>query len=409
MKRLFIIAYFLILSIFAYNQKYISIYTKCEKLIEENLSDSAIIIANQYLDGKRKITSEDYHVFFIRGMAYKDVGSFELAIDDFSLIIDNKVEEFYEQSIENRSFSYYQLNHVSLAQRDISEALRINPLNEKAWYLLFLINYFDNYIYADALFAINKAINISPSSINYFSRYNLLLEEAEYPKAFTDLGNAINEQINIIDEVYEEINHYNNYVSTSLKTVEDSIKNNNFTYSYLTIKEIYSFLNFYSNTNLSIVDSLYNNLYCMVCKHNTELKNSVEEKINNLQSTSKTLENLVIISLLSSEIECSLILFFTDTCNDSNDIKEFKKIKNNYFEWIIQQELNAQNAQRKQAYDYYLRSTPWAQKDMSMDEYLNYQAELVRIPPDAGKIIRTGKRGGQYYINQNGNKTYIRR
>ena len=42
--------------------------------------------------------------------------------------------------------------------------------------------------------------------------------------------------------------------------------------------------------------------------------------------------------------------------------------------------------------------------------YIPYRIKYVRITyVDGGREILTGPRGGQYYINKNGNKTYVKR
>ena len=70
--------------------------------------------------------------------------------------------------------------------------------------------------------------------------------------------------------------------------------------------------------------------------------------------------------------------------------------------WINKQDVIAKTGKQY--------STPWGSLGMSFDDYMNMQHEKIRAPEGYnGKAIYTGKRGGKYYINKSGNKTYIKR
>jgi tetratricopeptide (TPR) repeat protein len=126
---------------------------------------------------------------FNRGLAYYELGLYDLAIEDYSFIIQEDSTDF--EALYNRGLAYYEMAAYQKAATDFSKVLEANPDYNKAHTLLGLCHYhFGNF--AKAIEFFNKAKetdNLSPS--NYYNRALAYQAMREYAKAKNDYLTAI--------------------------------------------------------------------------------------------------------------------------------------------------------------------------------------------------------------------------
>jgi|LSQX01.2.fsa_nt_gb hypothetical protein len=401
MKRYYIILTLLFSPVFLFSQKSAEIVARCDKLMYSNLPDSALSIANKYIESKKKIKEEYLIVYFTRGKILQSLDNYNLATKDFSLIIDYGIDSLLEEAYERRAFCYYYCDSALYAKKNIEYVLKLNSSNERAWILLFLINSYNDYNYIDALFAINQLIKINPSSLNYFYRYQLNMIEGNIDKALLDLKDAYHSD-SVCKEVIEEIDSYQNNISSMLNSARDSIHLNNFAFSYNAINDLQNFLFKWIDLQLINTDSISEVVKNLKCEHNKYLEQLLSNKLDALIKLSKNESNITMISDYCIYIELYTNYFYRDVCFNKQKIENVKSKNDEYFKWINKQDVIAKTGKQY--------STPWGSLGMSFDDYMNMQHEKIRAPEGYnGKAIYTGKRGGKYYINKSGNKTYIKR
>lgn len=125
-------------------------------------------------------------VYFLRGMAYYDMGKFEQAIDDFIKISESIPDHSVAYSMCGHA--YFQLNKYDEAIRKYTMAIEIDPLLYES-YCGRGLAYAHQNNYGFAIRDINKGIQINPQySDGYKNRAGVYLRMKDLNRAVNDLN-----------------------------------------------------------------------------------------------------------------------------------------------------------------------------------------------------------------------------
>ena len=157
-----------------------------------NSSDNNFKIVNytKYL----RLNPDFATAYYNRGVAYKNLGKYQLAIDDYSRAI--RINPDNASAYYNRGFAYMNLGKYQLAIDDYSRAIRINP-DKAIAYNNRGVAYKKLGKYQLAIDDYNRAIRINPDYAKaYYNRgtakWHLKLEFCSDFKRACDLGNCDN-------------------------------------------------------------------------------------------------------------------------------------------------------------------------------------------------------------------------
>lgn len=95
-------------------------------------------LGKKYFDIAKSIFTEDDEIFYCAGLLNKNLGLYELAVEDFTQAIkfsanyDEQSEQFYAFFF-NRGVCHLKLEQYRLAQSDFSKTLEINPYHYGAY------------------------------------------------------------------------------------------------------------------------------------------------------------------------------------------------------------------------------------------------------------------------------------
>jgi len=78
--------------------------------------------------------SKKNHSYYNRGVSYENLGNYNLAILDYSKVIEQSDGDFLYDSFYNRAVLYNKTNRIDLAITDLSQAIAYNPSSDKAFY-----------------------------------------------------------------------------------------------------------------------------------------------------------------------------------------------------------------------------------------------------------------------------------
>ena len=165
-------------------------------------------------------TPNDAEAYYKRGVAYGEKGEFDLAIEDFTKVIDlnpDSAEAYY-----NRGFAYNSKGAIDRAIVDYNTAIQLNPNYALAYYNRGNA-YYEKQEFAQSITDYNKTIELKPQLAEaYYNRGEAWLHLREWEKAKSDLTAARSMGINIItafDYLYESVADFEE--SNDVKVPED--------------------------------------------------------------------------------------------------------------------------------------------------------------------------------------------
>lgn len=139
-------------------------------------------------------------------------GDFNTAISIYTRILDMKPQDHVKPVIYvHRGMAYFGQSLYDLAERDFSEALKMEPDNDKTHYYRGIV-YSINENYTNALSDFNKSLAINPyQSYVFYSRSQVYFHIGDYPAAMKDCISAIS-----LKPDYPEAEHFKELIQSKM-------------------------------------------------------------------------------------------------------------------------------------------------------------------------------------------------
>jgi len=155
--------------------------------------------------------------YICRGDAYRNIGEYEKAINDFTQAI--KISPEFEKGYYNRANTYFYMKEYEKAINDYTHTLEINPNFIYAYYNRGSV-YGTIGEYEKALNDFNQALNININYADaYLGRGIVYFNTGNYINAVSDFTKVIN-----IDKNYIKAYHYRALTYYQLKEYENALK-----------------------------------------------------------------------------------------------------------------------------------------------------------------------------------------
>jgi tetratricopeptide (TPR) repeat protein len=140
-----------------------------------------------------KIYPSQYPIYLNRGLSYRNLRKYELAIKDFETILvlnPNLASQTWAEIYSTLGALHQENSDLPRALENINKALTIDSSNPKIY-----INRANTYILLSnidrALEDFNKSIELMPTSLAYYGRAKLFQQKQNFERAVTDYSNAI--------------------------------------------------------------------------------------------------------------------------------------------------------------------------------------------------------------------------
>jgi len=139
-------------------------------------------------------------------------GDFESAIFIYSQILDMNPQDYVKPVIYvHRGMAYFGQSLYNLAEKDFTEALKMEPKNDKTHYYRGIV-YSINENYTKALSDFNTSLNIDPyQSCVFYSRSQVYFHIGDYPAAMKDCCSAIS-----LKPDYPEAQHFKELIQSKM-------------------------------------------------------------------------------------------------------------------------------------------------------------------------------------------------
>jgi hypothetical protein len=147
------------------------------------------------------------------------------------------------------------------------------------------------------------------------------------------------------------------------------------------------------------------------CEYNNKLNSKIVSDIKTASKFRMSKNNYSEAGKYIAYVQFYRTKFFRDVCFNFSDYNQKIKEAMEIYYWI---EKSALNDKIQSIRD---NQPEWVKMGMSYEQYQEWWAKKLTIGSsymgggcnNCGKTIYKGKRGGTYYINKNGNKTYVPR
>jgi len=135
------------------------------------------------------------------------------AIEIYTYILSLKPREQLQPIIYiHRGMAYFSKSRYDLAMSDFSEALRLNPDNDKAFYYRGVM-YSISQNYPAALADLNRCINLNPSwTVPFLSRAQVYFHLGDNPKALADCEEALS-----LEPGLEQLISFRNFIRSEME------------------------------------------------------------------------------------------------------------------------------------------------------------------------------------------------
>jgi protein O-mannosyl-transferase len=166
-------------------------------------------MASRYLNKAINENVNYYKGYYNRGLMYAQTERYKEALKDFDKCLSLKE---YPKALVARANVFYTIKDFPKAIQDVEKAIRLEPQNSKAYFVL--ANCYDDLNQAEmALSNYNKAINYSPETAIYYLRRAIVFGKMQNFKAcLGDLENAI-----VINPKFAEAYYWKGVVKVNLK------------------------------------------------------------------------------------------------------------------------------------------------------------------------------------------------
>jgi putative GTP pyrophosphokinase len=139
-------------------------------------------------------------------------GDYESAIAIYTQILDMKPQDYVKPVIYvHRGMAYFGKSLYESAEKDFTEALKLEPDNDKTHYYRGIV-YSINENYTKALHDFNKSLTINPyQSWVFYSRSQVYFHIGDYPAAMNDCQSAIS-----LKPDYPEADHFKELIQSKM-------------------------------------------------------------------------------------------------------------------------------------------------------------------------------------------------
>lgn len=137
---------------------------------------------------------------------------FDTAITIYTAILDRNPQDYVKPVIYvHRGMAYFGQSLYDLAESDFSEAMKLEPDNDKTHYYRGIV-YSIKENYTDALSDFNKSLSINPyQSYVFYSRSQVFFHIGDYPAAMKDCLSAIS-----LKPDYPEAQHFKELIQSKM-------------------------------------------------------------------------------------------------------------------------------------------------------------------------------------------------
>jgi lipoprotein NlpI len=161
---------------------------KCEKNVTNN-PDLALEGCTALIESGRLSEEDVFKVLIIRGVAYRNKGNYNQAIQDFDKAIRLKPD--VAEAFNNRGVTYDYKGDYERAIQDYNQVIRLRPDDAAAFNNRGLV-YHEKGEYDRAIQDFDQAIRLKPGYAEAFeSRGSAYLARGDYDRAIQDYGQAI--------------------------------------------------------------------------------------------------------------------------------------------------------------------------------------------------------------------------